>query len=56
MLMIGSSPKGVSSIYLGDNFAKGYTSDQSETFEHPIISSKKDFIVKKMEVWGFDWV
>lgn len=55
-LTIGSSDKGESSIFIGDNFLRGYTSDKSETFEHLILSSQRDFQIKKFEAWGFDWL
>lgn len=55
-LMIGSSDKGVSSLFVGDGFRSGYTSSESETFHHPVLSSAHDFKIAHFEAWGFDFI
>ena len=43
-----------SAIYISNNFKTGRCTSNSETFgEHPLLSSKPDFKIKRFEVWGF---
>lgn len=53
--MIGSSKEGNSAIIVTNNFKMGY-SDINETFDNPILTKDRDFIIKRFEAWGFvEW-
>lgn len=54
-LTIGASDKGGSALYIGSNFKSGY-SGPNDTFTNPVLTSEKDFLVKRFEIWGFDYL
>lgn len=42
-------------LYITNNFKSGRCSTNCETFgEHPLLSVKPEFKIKRFEVWGFD--
>ena len=55
-LFIGSGENGRASLFITNGFRGGYTSDNCETFHHPLLSAKPDFEVSKFEAWGFDFI